>query len=354
MRWGRHVRHPQRAGARAWRGVVALALLLAAAWPVAAPAGTPRDLRVAIGPPNVVGYLPVYVAMGLGVFDDLQRRHGRRVVFVDFRGGPEATTALIGGDVEFATVTITQVIKAHEQGKDLKFLLTFFNAQTMAMIAQADLREVTSPAQLRGRRIGVTGLGSATHMQARHILAAYGVEPEAVQFVPVGGPPTALAAWRRKAIDALVYLDPLITTLVDEGSARLLYDVRTLEGTVRLYGAAHISSGLLTRPDVVARDPDAVQGLVDALVRTLRWLRLHRTRPEEIARVVPPGLQWTPAMIRANLGGLSPDGRILPEAVATVIRFLKQDRLLDAAFAVPMERLVDDRFVRKAIAGGGL
>ncbi|MDR7482378.1 MAG: ABC transporter substrate-binding protein, partial [Armatimonadota bacterium] len=330
----------------------ALALLAAAGRPAPAPGAARRDLRVAIGPPNVVGYLPVYVAMGLGVFDDLQRRHGWRVTFVDFRGGPEATTALIGGDTEFATVTITQVIKAHEQGKDLKFLLTFFNAQTMAMIAQADLREVTSPAHLRGRRVGVTGLGSATHMQARHILAAWGVEPEAVQFVPVGGPATALAAWRRKAIDALVYLDPLITTLVEDGSARLLYDVRTLEGTVRLYGAAHISSGLLARADVVARDPEAAQAMVDAFVRTLRWLRLHRAKPEEIARALPAGLNWTPAMIRANLGGLSPDGRVLPEAVATVIRFLKQDRLLDPAFAVPVERMVDDRFVRKAIAAG--
>ncbi|MDR7555872.1 MAG: ABC transporter substrate-binding protein [Armatimonadota bacterium] len=330
---------------------LALILLVAAGQP-AAP-GPLREVRVAIGPPAVVGYLPVYVAMGLGAFDELARTSGLRTVFIDFRGGPDATTALIGGDVQFATVTITQVIKAHEQGKDLKFLLTFFNAQTMAMIVQAELREVTAPSQLRGRRVGVTSLGSATHMQARHILAAYGVEPEAVQFVPVGGPQTALAAWRRKTVDALVYLDPLITTLVEEGSARLLYDVRTLDGTVRLYGAAHISSGLLTRPEVIARDPDAVQALVDVFVRTLRWLRAHRTKPEEIARVLPAGLNWTPAMLRANLAGLSPDGRVLPEAVGTVIRFLKQDRLLDPAFAVPVDRLVDDRFVRKAIAGGG-
>lgn len=334
-------------------GVVAiLALVLGAALPGATGAGV-REVRIAVGPPNVVGYLPLYMAKGLGQFAEIERRRNVKVTVVDFRGGSEAATALIGGDVDFATVTLTHVIKAHEAGKDLKFLLTFFNAQTMAMIVQADLRDVTSPAQLRGRRIGITSLGSATHMQARHILAAHQVDPDTIQYVPVGGPPTALAAWQRKAVDAMVYLDPLITTLIDGGSARLLYDVRTLEGTVRLYGAAHISSGLLTRPDVIARDPETVQQVVGSFVCTLRWLRGRRTHPEEIARNLPAGLDWSPAVIRANLGGLSADGRVLPDAVNTVISFLKRDGLLIPAFAVPVDRLVDDTFVRRAILSGG-
>ncbi|MDR7428162.1 MAG: ABC transporter substrate-binding protein [Armatimonadota bacterium] len=333
------------------RVATVLTLLMMAHLPVSGGAAV-HQVRIAVGPPNVLGYLPLYMAKGLGYFTDLERKRNIKVDLVDFRGGSEAATALIGGDVDFATVTLTHVIKAHEAGKDLKFLLTFFNAQTMAMIVQADL-DVTSPAQLRGRRIGITSLGSATHMQARHILAAHQVDPDAVQYVPVGGPPTALAAWQRKAVDAMVYLDPLITTLVDGRMARLIYDVRTLEGTVRLYGAPHISSGLLTRPEVIARDPETVQQVVGAFVCTLRWLRIQRTRPEEIARNLPAGLDWSPAVIRANLGGLSADGRVLPDAVQTVISFLKRDGLLVAGFAVPLDRLVNDTFVRRAILSGG-
>jgi len=330
---------------------VAILALVTSAVPVSGAAV--REVRIAVGPPNVLGYLPLYMAKGLGHFANLERKQNLKVTLIDFRGGSEAATALIGGDVDFATVTLTHVIKAHEAGKDLKFLLTFFNAQTMAMVVQADLADVTSPAQLRGRRIGITSLGSATHMQARHILAAYQVDPDTVQYVPVGGPPTALAAWQRKAVDAMVYLDPLITTLVDGRTARLLYDVRTLEGTVRLYGAAHISSGLLTRPDVIARDPETVQQVVGTFVCTLRWLRGQRIRPEEIARNLPAGLDWSPGVIRANLGGLSADGRVLPDAVNTVIAFLKRDGLLVPGFAVPLDRLVDDSFVRRAILSGG-
>lgn len=330
--------------------MVILLLVIITPW-IPAAAAPAREVRVAIGPPNVVGYLPVYAAQGLGYFADLRRKQNIRVTFIDFRGGTEAATALIGGDVDFATITLTHVIKAQAVGKDLKFLLTFFNAQTMAMVAQADLREVTSPSQLRGRRIGITSPGSATHMQARHILTAHGVDPDAVQYVPIGGPATALAAWQRKAVDAMVYLDPLITMVVGDGSARMLYDVRTVDGTVKLYGAVHISSGLLTRPDVIARDPDAVQKVVDVFVNTLRWLRAHRTRPEEVARNLPAGLDWTPDMIRANLGGLSPDGRVLRDGVATVITFLKRDKLLAPGFNVPFDRLVDERFVLKSITG---
>jgi hypothetical protein len=58
-------------------------------------------------------------------------------------------------------------------------------------------------------------------------------------------------------------------------------------------------------------------------------------------------------VIRANLGGLSADGRVLPDAVNTVITFLKRDGLLDPRFAVPVDRLVEGAFVQRAILGGG-
>ncbi|MDR7434110.1 MAG: ABC transporter substrate-binding protein [Armatimonadota bacterium] len=326
-------------------GSILLLALLAVPAGIAAPK---KEVKIAIGPPAVVGYLPVYVAQGLRYFQELARRTGIQVRFLDFRGGTEAATALITGDVDFATVTLTHVVKAQEKGKDLKFLLTFFNAQAMAMIVQPDVR-VETPTQLQGMRIGVTSLGSATHMQARHILRYFKANPDAAQYIAVGGPSTALAAWKRRAVDAMVYLDPLVTTLVSEGSARLFYDVRTVEGTVRLYGAPYISSGLLTRADVIVREPRLVQEIVNVFVRTLRWLRAQRLRPEVIAGVLPKELGWTPEVIRANLSGLSADGRVLPEAVETVVRSLVDDGLLSRDFKPSFERLVDQRFVQQAI-----
>ncbi len=329
---------------RAWVGVALGLVLSAGSW--AGP--VPRQVTVAIGPPAVIGYLPVYVAQGLGFFEQLRREKGIAVRFVEFRGGTEAAIALITGEADFATITLTHVVKAYEQGKDLKFLLTFFNAQAQAMVVQRDL-PVHSPAQLAGMRIGITSFGSATHMLARHILRHFQVNPDAAQYVAVGGPSTALAAWRRQAVEALVYLDPLITTLISEGSARLLYDARTVEGTVRLYGAPYISSGLLTRAEVIRRDPQLVQELTALFVRTLRWLRAYRQRPEVIARALPKELGWSPEVIRINLSGLSADGRVLRDAVQAVVRSLAEDGLLSRGFRATYEDMVDVRFVERAI-----
>lgn len=328
--------------------ILPLVVLVLAAVPAS---GGParRTVQVAIGPPGVIGYLPVYAAQGLGYFRELEKKKGIQVQFVDFRGGTEAAIALITGNVDFATITLTHVVKAHEQGRDLKFLLTFFNAQAMALVVQPELG-VDSPAQLAGRRIGVTSFGSATHMQARHILRHFRIDPDAAQYVAVGGPATAVAAWRRRAVDALVYLDPVITQLVTERSARLLYDVRTVEGTVRLYGAPYISSGLLTRAEVAARTPELVQEVVDVFVRTLRWLRAHRSQPDRVAAALPRELGWTPEILRANLSGLSADGRVLPDAVRTVVQSLWEDGLLSRDFRAGYEQMVDARFVERAIA----
>lgn len=327
-------------------------ILVLLALPVATAGAGParRVVGVAIGPPLVIGYLPVYAAQGLGYFRELEGRTGVQLRLVDFRGGTEAAIALITGNVDFATITLTHVVKAHEQGKDLKFLLTFFNAQAMAMVVQPDL-EIQTPAHLTGRRIGVTSFGSATHMLARHILRRFHVDPDTAQYVAVGGPATALAAWRRRTVDALVYLDPVVTMLLSEGSARLLHDVRTVEGTVRLYGAPYISSGLLTRAEVARGDPQLVQEVVNMFVRTLRWLRAHRSRLDLVAAVLPRELSWTPEILRANLSGLSADGRVLPEAVRAVVRSLWEDGLLSRDFRAGYEQMVEAQFVQRAIGG---
>lgn len=304
-----------------------------------------KEIKIGIGPPGVVGYMPTYVARDLGYFKDLEKE-GLKVTFFNFKGGPPAGLALIGGDVEFANIVLTHVIKAKEQGKDLKFLLTFFNSQVMGMIGQTSLKELNSPKDLKGKKIGITSLGSATHMQARHILRHYGVDPNEVFFVPVGAG-EVVGPWKQKAIDALVHLDPWISDFIEDGSGKMLFDVRSVEKTKELYGSEHISSGLLARADYVEKNPEVAQKIVNAYVKALRWLATKS--PEEVETAVSKDLNWKLPYIKYNMPGLSPNGLVVKKGVETVIKYLKEDKLLSPDFNVPAEALYDNRFVEKAL-----
>ncbi|MGD8227891.1 MAG: ABC transporter substrate-binding protein [Desulfobacteraceae bacterium] len=303
------------------------------------------EVKIGVGPAGVIGYMPTYVGQGLGYFKELEKKD-IKVIFVNFKGGTPTALALLGKDIEFANMVLTHVVKSKAKGKDLKFLLTFFNAQVMAMIARTADKDVTSPKDLVGKRIGITRLGSATHMQARHILLHYGVDPNSVEYLPVGAG-GCVVAWNKKTIDALVHLDPWISDLVDSGSARILYDVRSVANTVKLYGSEHPSSGLITRPDYISSHPEVVQEIVNVYAKTLKWIHSHT--PEEVAQVVSKELGWKVSYVRNNISGLSKDGAIVDEGVGTVIKYLKKDKLLSQDFDYPYSVFYDDSFIKKAV-----
>lgn len=303
------------------------------------------DVKIGVGPAGVIGYMPTYIAQGLGYFKDLEKKD-IRVALINFKGGTPTALALLGKDIDFANMVLTHVIKSKAKGKDLKFLLTFFNSQVMAMIGQADQKDLQSPKDLAGKKIGVTRLGSATYMLARHILRHYGLDPKDAEYVPVGAA-GSVVAWKKKAVDAMVHLDPWISDLVNSGAAKMLYDVRSVENTIKLYGSAHPSSGLITRPDYIQEHPEVVQEIVNVYARTLRWIHSHT--PEQIAQVAPQNLGWKVSYIRNNISGLSKDGAVLDEGVATVIKYLKKDKLLASDFNYPFSTFYDDSFIKKAV-----
>jgi NitT/TauT family transport system substrate-binding protein len=303
------------------------------------------EVKIGVGPAGVIGYMPTYVGQGLGYFNELEKKD-IKVTFVNFKGGTPTALALLGKDIEFANMVLTHVIKSKAKGKDLTFLLTFFNAQVMAMIGRTEDQDITSPKGLVGKKIGITRLGSATHMQARHILLHYGVDPNSVEYVPVGAA-GSVVAWNKKTIDALVHLDPWISDLVDNGSAKMLYDVRSVENTVKLYGSEHPSSGLITRPDYIKSHPEVVQEIVNAYAKTLKWIHSHT--PEEVAQVVSKDLGWKVSYISNNISGLSKDGAVVDKGVETVILYLKKDKLLAEDFNYPYSTFYDDSFIKKAV-----
>ena len=305
------------------------------------------EVKLGVGPPGVIGYMPLYIAQGLGYFKELEKE-GISLKLVNFKGGSEAAIALLGGDIDLATITVTHAIKAKAEGKELKFLLTFFNSQVMAMVVQADLKEVRTPADLKGKRIGITSMGSATHMMGRHIIEKWGLRPEDVSFVPVGGA-TSIPAFKAKQIDALVMLDPVISRLLKEGVARMLVDARTVEGTRAIYGAEHISSGLLARPDYISKNPQVVEKVVAMFVKTLKWIKANPS--EEILKAAPKGIKWDVEQIEGNRGGLSPDGLVIKAGVEKVIEYLKKDGLLPPTYTYPAEVIYDNSFVEKALKG---
>jgi NitT/TauT family transport system substrate-binding protein len=132
--------------------------------PVAAEA-----IRVAI-PSRSFGFLPFYVAQHRGFF----REEGLDPLEVIAVGGDLQPAALQAGEVDYAGAGGT-IGRAAMQGLPVKLILFLYERPTWSLVARP---EFTTGAQLRGKTIGVTRVGTSDDMGARMAAARLGLSAD--------------------------------------------------------------------------------------------------------------------------------------------------------------------------------
>lgn len=332
------------------RFLIALAILALALLSPSRRADAAEKVTIAIGGFGNMLYLPYDLAQALGYFAE----EGLQVEFQYFRGGSQTATALLAGDVDFTGNSFDHAIKASLQGKSLKMIAAFTEVPGGQILVHTRLRDtVRELRDLRSRPVGVTGLGSGSHMTLVYALTRSGVKAEEVNAIPVGFDAIA-AALANQRVDGVVAVGLAAATLVHNGRAFVLLDLTARGPTERAYGGPYLNTGILTRSDVVAKKPDLCRKVVRAVVRANRWIASHS--PSQIVAVLPDTLVqdrqlYTTALETAH-SGFSRDGRIDPRAVQTVINAHQAFGAIPADKHVNADDLYDNAFVDAVLASG--
>src|SRR5438093_883512 len=132
-------------------------------------------IAVPVTPPNVV-HLPPYVAQELGYFTD----ENLKVELVRFEGGVGALRAMVAGGVNMAGTSTEPVITAIAQSVAVKIVNTY-SPNISQVFAVRDT--IKSPADLRGKKIGIQEPGGFADALSRAYLQKSGIDPKDVQFV---------------------------------------------------------------------------------------------------------------------------------------------------------------------------
>src|SRR5438552_1124896 len=96
---------------------------------------------------------------------------------------------------------------------------------------------------------------------------------------------TFIAAIKQGTIDAGMTTEPTISRLVKSGDGKVLIDLRTPETTKAALGGDYPFISIYMRADWVAQNKGIVQRVVNAYVKTLKWIATHS--PAEIADKLP-------------------------------------------------------------------
>jgi len=107
--------------------------------------------------------------------------------------GAPAYAALLAGDVEVELAGASGFVRAFVQGNtDIAFIGGVKNVLTHSILAKPEIKK---PENLKGKKIGVTRIGSNPHYFAVQALRHFGLDPARdVAFIQTGGAPETFAA----------------------------------------------------------------------------------------------------------------------------------------------------------------
>jgi len=199
----------------------------------------------------------------------------------------KALQSLMGGSSDVASGAYSNTLTMAAKGQKLKnFVVQVrYPALTIAVSKRVADR-YKSPADLKGMKIGVSAPGSSTHMIVAHLLGKGGLKSEDVSIIGVGTSAAAVAAIEQGEIDAIINSDPVMTKLETDGAIRIIAETRTAKGTEELFGGPYPEAGLYATADFIAKNPNTIQALTNAIVRAELWMQ--KATIEDIAANVPP------------------------------------------------------------------
>ncbi len=239
--------------------VLTLALLAGCAAPTTpvptATANPVIHVKLPMGYIPNVQFAPFYMAVERGYFKDA----GIEVEF-DYANETDGVALVGANTLQFSLVSGEQVLMARAQGLPVVYVAAWYQKYPVSIISMSD-QNIKSPADLRGKKIGLPGLYGANYVGLRALLYAAGLGEKDVTLDSIGYTQVeALATGREQSIVGYAANEPVI--LRSKGYA--VDEVRVAD-FVQL-----ASNGILTNETTIARNPALVRGFVEAFLHGLQ------------------------------------------------------------------------------------
>ena len=231
--------------------LLAATLTLSACVAPGVPAG-PTVVRLPMGYIPNAQYAPFYVAVEKGYF----AAEGIQIDF-DYKFETDGVKLVGANALPFAVVSGEQVVLARAQGLPVKYGAQWYHTFPVAVFSLAS-SGIRTPADLKGKRIGLAGFFGATYVGWRAFLAANGLSEADVKQEAIGF--TQREAVQQGKVDAAVgYVNNEPVALAESGFPVTVFVVGEKVNLV--------ANGLLTNEETIRTKPALVRGMNKALLR---------------------------------------------------------------------------------------
>jgi ABC-type nitrate/sulfonate/bicarbonate transport system substrate-binding protein len=290
------------------------------------------QIRVGTPEPHAFNFGMLDAGTQLGIF----AKNGVDVQRLDLGGGAKLHQAMIAGAVDVAL----------GGGTDLQFLVKGSPEKAVAMMGEAPANlalivtgdsPLKSVADIKGKKIGISTVGSLTNWFALELARHEGWGPDGIVPVPIGGMDSGLAALTAKNIDA------------DAGNLEVGYIVAA-NGKYRILARGgdlvkdFVASIGYASDAEIAQHPDTLRHFLKGWFETVAYLRAHKAEAVPImAKIINGPEDVTAKIYDAEMASYPTDGHFDRGKLKIVEQALLNFKLIDA---MPDEsKLLDERFL---------
>lgn len=220
-------------------------------------------VTVRIGVPAVYPIYSIFLAAKeLGYYQD----QGLNVEILTFRGGPASQEALVAGAIELCSQPPRAVALAVDKGVKEHIVALYAPPRPAGWyIMVPTASPIKSAADLNGKTVGVTQIGSLTDLWVQVAAKAAGIT---VTNVPLGG--GVLAGIRAKQVDAGILSAPQSYKALASGDLRVAADLEPLL-------PPSVSEGVTASDAFIEQKPDALRRWLAATSKALVYMQTHES-----------------------------------------------------------------------------
>ncbi len=316
------------------RGLAYILLGLSVLFFSPAQAQEKKNLRVVFVSLSWNAQLPFRIAQHRGFF----KEQGLTVEPIFVRGGPIAITALISGNVDFASIGGAQAaIRSKAKGLDINILSSLSNYTNYTLIGGKEIKRLED---LRGKTVGVTGAGTFSDFTIRLYLKRNNLDPDKdVALRAIGQTVVRVGALEKGLIAAAPFSAEDAVKLLDKGFPMIV----NLNEALRVPQSVYV-----TRGEMLDKFPETTKRFLKAVILGMQLAK--HNKQEAIKIGFAAGLQGDPYVVDRSYDLFSPgyaaDLSVAWDGIQIMLDDDIRTGLVDKKFT--LDRVINDRILKQA------
>jgi NitT/TauT family transport system substrate-binding protein len=291
-----------------------------------------ETLRIGKAGREAFSFVPADIGQRTGIF----KRHGVEIEIASFGGDARIQQAMAADGIDIGLGS-GPGLAFIAKGSPIKGIAAMAGPPLLFALVVRNDGSVASADDLKGRKVGVSTVGSVTSWIASEVSRQKGWGYDGVSQVPIGDDANRIAALKTRSIDAAIVNLAQALNFVQRGDGRVLLRFGELVKDFHI----HV---IFATDKAIAQRPQALRGFLAGWFETIAFMRKNKTETVAIAREVMGTDEPTAAGIYDELMPMFSDtGRFDPKALKVLSKSFVEMKTL--AEEPDMSRLYIEAFL---------